>query len=153
MDGRNHWSMDQPTARILWGLESQLKGLSHEATNSIHDLTSLGDVFGLDRVHQREKKVFYFIVFFCCCWSWLNPFFFFVVVGWVVKDPLPMLLLSRLEPVLVWCQFVYRCITNQVWGRCLSRKHLHDIGRHTCFQHICPVQLQWARKPILYEKL
>ena len=29
-ESRNHWSMDQPTARILWGLESQLKGLSHE---------------------------------------------------------------------------------------------------------------------------
>ena len=115
-------------------------------------LDFVGWCFGLDRVHQREKNGVFFVVVGL---GWTSCFLVVVVVvGLGVKDPLPMLLLSRLKPKSsVVPKFVYRCITIQVWGCCLGRKHLHDIGRHTCFQHICPVQLQWVRKPMLYEKL
>ena len=152
MDGRNHWSMDQPTARILWGLESQLKGLSHEATNSTHDLTSLGDVSDWTGCISEKKAVFFFVVvvglgwtsffffFCCCCCCWMGG-----------KRSIANATAIKVEALVKCANSCIDFITIQVWGRWLSRKHLHDIGRHTCFQHICPVRLQWVKTHALRE--
>ena len=128
MDGRNHWSMDQPTARILWGLESQLKGLSHEATNSTHDLTSLGDVSDWTGCISEKNQCFFLLlllvlvepVFFCCCCCcccccWMGGKRSIAIncyQGWSLR--------------LCGANSCIDVSQIKVWGRC-----------------ICPVQLQW----------